>query len=236
MNEEKRQLGLADQLADLQETMQREKVELTPEVEAYLKENVEKIQGKLMNGEPVYPRDMKFIEEIKVWIENEIMIRKLKVRFESEMHLHEEVEWAKVEASLRENPKALWSINEMEKAGHEPDVYFSDDEGFDVGSCSKESPESGRNCDYRSAVEMAEAMKIELMTQGQYQDILQAKGKFDTKTRSWLKTPADIRKSGVALDGVRRRSGVFVVKSSMFTHGDSRRAFRGSLRVLWKKS
>jgi len=225
---------IQDQLADLTETMKPEKIELSPEMKRYFDEELAKLTDKMAKNEPVYPHDLKFIKVIKKWIENEPFVLLLKTRFEENKNLHKEVEWAKVEESLKENPEAFKSITEMEKAGHEPDVYNTDKDGFDIGACSKQSPERQRSCMYDESVEMAEAMKIELMTQEKY-GLLQAKGEYDNESWSWLKTPADIRKSGYALFGGRRSGDVCVFQKSTGNCGGST-GWRGSLRVLWKKA
>lgn len=173
----------------------------------------------------------------------EQLLGKLEERFNDNKERHEGVDWAKVKSSLEANPEALWSLNEMEKAGHEPDVYFADDKGFDVGTCSKESPEQHRNIVYdeearggndklRSAVEIAEEMGIDLMEPDKYKKELQAHGKYDLNTWSWLKTSEEKRKTGVALYGLRTADGGDVFERGPGTHLDYG-AFRGSLRVLW---
>jgi len=138
----------------------------------------------------------------------------------------------------------------MEAQGHMPDVYNFDDSGFDIGTCSKETPESARNCVYDakaaawlkenypdekfngSAVELAEAMGISLMSPEQYKDVLQNKGKFDEKTWSWLKTLDETRESGYALRGGRYGGAVYVGQFNAYGSTDYK-AFRGSLRVSW---
>lgn len=176
--------------------------------------------------------------------QTEQLLSKLEERFNDNNKRHEKVDWAKVKSSLEANPEALWSLNEMEKAGHEPDIYFADDKGFDVGTCSKESPEQHRNIIYdeearngndelRSAVEIAEEMGIDLMEPNQYEKKLQAHGKYDRETWSWLKTSKERRKNGVALRGDRNAVGVVRVSGNGPGYRDVYRAFRGSLRVLW---
>ena len=174
----------------------------------------------------------------------------LEDRFNKNQERHEGVEWLKVKSSLEANPEALWSLNEMEEAGHEPDVYFADEKGFDVGTCCKESPEKHRNIVYDaeaaewlrknrpdekfngSAVEIAKAMGIDPMESDKYKNELQAHGEYDTETASYLKTPSDIRQSGAALDGNRIADDVFVDRGNARDHGVYG-AFLGSLRVLW---
>jgi len=174
----------------------------------------------------------------------------LEDRFNKNQKRHEVVEWLKVKSSLEANPEALWSLNEMEKAGHEPDVYFADEKGFDVGTCCKESPEKHRNIVYDaeaaewlrknrpdekfngSAVEIAQAMGIDPMGPDKYKNELQAHGEYDTETSSYLKTSSDIRKDGAALRGYRAGDAVYVDQRDAYGRSDDR-AFRGSLRVLW---
>lgn len=176
----------------------------------------------------------------------------LETRFYSLEHkaLHKGVEWTRVKSALEANPEALWSVNKLQAAGHDPDVYDFDEEGFDIGTCSKESPESGRNCVYGkenakwlresklgeqlngSAEEMAEAMGISLMDGFKYRDVLQSKGKFDLKTWSWLLTPKEISSTGYALRGSRDDSEVRVSKRDAYDYYVYR-AWRGSLRVKW---
>ncbi len=174
----------------------------------------------------------------------------LAARFSANENLHKEVEWTRVKASLEAKPEALWSINKMEKAGHSPDVYNADAQGFDIGTCSKESTESGRNCVYDeeaaewmranrpgekfngSAVAMAESMRINLMDPNLYKNVLQKKGQFDDRTCSWLLTQLDVRSSGNALNGNGFVGGVYVGQDCAYRHLVSR-SWRGSLRVEW---
>lgn len=173
------------------------------------------------------------------------LLSALKARFEKNMNRHEGLEWAKVQAKLEANTEKLWSLNEMERTGGEPDVV-----GHDIKTgkyifydCSAESPESRRNVCYDrealearkankpgdSAVNMAAGMGIELLTEEQYRQ-LQEFGNFDTKTSSWLKTPADVRKLGGALFADRRYGRVFVYHNGADSYYKVR-GFRASLRV-----
>lgn len=172
----------------------------------------------------------------------------LQSRFNANTNLHKGINWKDVEASLKASPEALWSLAQMESAGHAPDVYHNDESGYYFGTCSVETPESARNCVYDkeaadwlrenapqavfngSAVEMAEAMGITLMLPEHYRDILQKKGKFDKETWSWLLTQSDIRSSGRAVDGCRDGFGVNFNQRSANLHRDYG-AWRGSLRV-----
>ena len=169
----------------------------------------------------------------------------LKVRFEKNMNRHKGLEWAKIQVKLGANAEKLWSLNEMERTGGEPDVVGHDKKTgeYIFFDCSAETPKGRTSVCYdreglesrkehkpkNTAMDMAAAMGIELLTEGQYQD-LQKLGEFDAKTSSWLKTPADIRKLGGALYCDRRYGRVFVGHNGAQSYY-SGRAFRGSLRV-----
>ena len=177
--------------------------------------------------------------------QREELLRALKARFEKNMNRHQGLEWAKVQAKLEANPEKLWSLNEMERTGGEPDVVGHDKDAgeYIFYDCSVESPQGRRNVCYdrealesrkehkpeNSAIGMATAMGIELLTEEQYRE-LQKLGNFDTKTSSWVKTPSDIRKLGGALFADRRYGHVFVYHNSAPSFYGAR-AFRGSLRV-----
>lgn len=175
------------------------------------------------------------------------LIAALRTRFEENMGRHKELEWSRVEARLNANPDKLWSLHEMERTGGEPDVVGCDRSAgaFVFFDCSKESPGGRRNLCYDqegqearerkgvhpagNALGLAEAMGIDLLTEEQYRE-LQKLGSFDTKTSSWIRTPANIRALGGALFADRRYGHVFVYHNSApsFYSG---RGFRGSLRV-----
>jgi hypothetical protein len=173
------------------------------------------------------------------------LLRTLKVRFEKNMNRHEGLSWAKIQAELEANIEKLWSLNEMERTGGEPDVVGHDKKTgeYIFYDCSTESPKGRRNVCYdhegqearkafkpdNNAIDMAAAMGIELLTEEQYRE-LQKHGNFDTKTSSWVKTPIDIRKLGGALFADRRYDNVFVYHNSAPSFY-SVRAFRGLLRV-----
>jgi Protein of unknown function (DUF4256) len=168
----------------------------------------------------------------------------LKARFEKNMKRHEGLEWTKVQAKL-EATETLWSLHEMERTGGEPDVVGHDKKTgqYTFYDCSAESPKGRRSVCYdrqaldarkenkpeNSAMDMAAAMGIELLTEEQYRE-LQKLGNFDTKTSSWVKTPADIRKLGGALFCDRRYNTVFVYHNGAESYYAAR-GFRGSLRV-----
>jgi Protein of unknown function (DUF4256) len=175
----------------------------------------------------------------------EELFRTLKARFENNMNRHKSLEWAKVQAKLEADTEKLWSLNEMERTGGEPDVVGHDKKTgeYIFYDCSAESPEGRRSVCYDreglesrkehrpedNAIDMAAAMGIELLTEEQYRE-LQKFGNFDTKTSSWVKTPSDIRKLGGALFCDRRYGNIFVYHNGAQSYYGAR-AFRGSLRV-----
>jgi hypothetical protein len=177
--------------------------------------------------------------------QREELLRALQARFEKNMNRHQGLEWAKVQAKLEANPEKLWSLQEMESTGGEPDVVGQDQTTgeYIFYDCSAESPKGRRSVCYdhealesrkankpeNSAIGMAAAMGIELLTEEQYRE-LQKLGNFDTKTSSWVKTPADIRKLGGALFADHRYGHVFVCHNGAESYYGAR-AFRGSLRV-----
>ena len=177
--------------------------------------------------------------------QREELLRAWKARFEKNMNRHEGLEWTKVKAKLEANPEKLWSLSEMERTGGEPDVVGQDKKSgeYIFFDCSPESPKDRRSLCYdrealdsrkeakpkNSAMDMAAAMGIELLTEEQYQE-LQKIGNFDTKTSSWLKTPADVRKLGGAIFSDRRFGRVFVYHNGAESYYAAR-GFRGSVRV-----
>lgn len=173
------------------------------------------------------------------------LIKTLNDRFDKNMNRHKGIEWEKVQAKLKVNTEKLWSLNEMERTGGEPDVVGYDKKTgeFIFYDCSAESPKDRRSICYdnealesrkehkpkNSAMGMAAEMGIEILTEEQYRE-LQKLGEFDLKTSSWVKTPADIRELGGALFCDRRYNQVFVFHNGAESYYGSR-AFRGSLRV-----
>ena len=169
----------------------------------------------------------------------------LKARFEKNMNRHKGLEWAKVQARLDTKIERLWSLEEMERTGGEPDVVGQDKKTgeYIFFDCSAESPKGRRSLCYdgealearkefkpkSSAIDMAVEMGIELLTEEQYRE-MQKLGKFDTKTSSWVKTPPDIRKLGGALFCDRRFDYVFLYHNGAESYYAGR-AFRGSLMV-----
>jgi len=173
------------------------------------------------------------------------LLRTLKSRFEKNMNRHPGLKWAGVQAKLEADPDRLWSLHEMERSGGEPDVVGQDAKKgeYVFYDCSAESPEGRRSLCYDpealasrkehkpkgSALGMAEAMGIELLTEEEYRE-LQKLGGFDTKTSSWVQTPSDIRSLGGALFCDRRYGTVFVYHNGAESYYAAR-AFRGSLSV-----
>ena len=177
--------------------------------------------------------------------QREELLRALKARFEKNMNRHQDLEWAKVQAKLEANTEELWSLSEMERTGGEPDVVGHDKktDEYIFFDCSPETPKGRTNLCYdregldsrkehkpkNSAMDLAAAMGIELLTEDQYRK-LQQLGNFDTKTSSWVRTPANIRKLGGALFCDRRYNTVFVYHNGAQSYYAAR-GFRGSLRV-----
>lgn len=173
------------------------------------------------------------------------LLSTLKARFEKNMARHVGLDWAKVQARLEAHPDKLWSLSEMENTGGEPDVVGSDAQtgGFVFYDCSDESPAGRRNTCYdqaarlkrkvaapaNSAVEIAEAMGAELLTEAEYRE-LQQHAEFDLKTSSWLFTPEKVRKLGGALFADRRFDTVFVYHNGADSYYGAR-GFRTSLKV-----
>ena len=173
------------------------------------------------------------------------LLSALRARFDKNMNRHKGFEWAKVEVKLSANAEKLWSLNEMERTGGEPDVIGREKESGEYlfCDCSAESPKGRRSLCYDrealesrkenkpvgNAIDMATAMGIELLSEERYR-ALQKLGDFDTKTSSWVKTPADIRRLGGALFCDRRYDTVFVYHNGAESYYAAR-GFRGSLRV-----
>jgi len=173
------------------------------------------------------------------------ILKTLQARFEKNMNRHKSIAWAEVQARLEANAEKLWSLNEMERTGGEPDVIGRDNETgeYIFYDCSSESPKARRSLCYDrkaldsrkenkpkgNAVAMAEAMGIELLTEDQYRE-LQGVGEFDTKTSSWVKTPSRVRELGGALFCDRRFDTVFLYHNGAESYYAAR-GFRGWLRV-----
>ncbi len=184
----------------------------------------------------------------------EELLLTLRARFEKNMNRHKGHEWADVQAKLELNTEKLWSLNEMERTGGEPDVVGHDKKTgeYIFNDCSAESPKGRRSVCYdhealelrkenkpeNSAIEMSADMGIEILTEEEYRQLQKlarptgssGRGKFDTKTSSWIKTPADIRKLGGAIFADWRYGHVFVYHNGAESYYAAR-AFRGSLRV-----
>lgn len=173
------------------------------------------------------------------------LLETLKERFEKNKNRHKGIEWTDVQAKLKSSKEKLWSLHEMEMSGGEPDVVAYDKKTgeYIFYDCSAESPKGRRSVCYdraalesrkefkpaNSAVEMAAAMGIELLTEEEYR-ALQQLGNFDTKTSCWIKTPADIRKLGGAVFCDRRYNTVFIYHNGAESYYAAR-GFRGALRV-----
>ena len=177
--------------------------------------------------------------------EREKLFGVLKVRFEKNMNRHKDLEWENLKTKLDSNPEKLWSLNDMEKTGGEPDVVGYDKKTgeFLFYDCSAESPIGRRNVCYdrealdsrkefkpeNTAIDMAATIGIDLLTEEQYRE-LQKLGNFDTKTSSWVKTPSGIRKLGGALYCDRRYDSVFLYHNGAPSYY-AVRGFRGSISV-----
>ncbi len=175
----------------------------------------------------------------------EALLKTLQTRFEKNMKRHPNLNWREVHKKLESNPAKLWSLNEMERTGGEPDVIAFDEKTgeFIFFDCSPETPAERRNLCYdrqaldarkehkpaNSALDLAAEMGIEILTEEQYRQ-LQNLGAFDTKTSSWLQTPPEIRKLGGAIFGDRRYDHVFIYHNGADSYYGVR-GFRGSLRV-----
>lgn len=173
----------------------------------------------------------------------EALLQILKNRFEKNMYRHKGLEWKTIQKKLQDNPGKLWSLNEMESTGGEPDVVGQDKKtgNYIFYDCSAESPVGRRSICYdreglesrkefkpeNNAIDLAASMGIGILTEEQYRD-LQKTGKFDTKTSSWLKTPDEIRKLGGAIFGDYRYGNVFVYHNGAASYYAAR-GFRGSL-------
>ncbi|MGB3074641.1 MAG: DUF4256 domain-containing protein [Chitinophagales bacterium] len=177
--------------------------------------------------------------------QSEELLHVLKARFEKNRNRHESLDWATIQTKLEANPEKLLSLYEMERTGGEPDVVGNDKKNgeYIFYDCSPESPKGRRSVCYDhealearkehkpedSAVNMAADMGIKILTEAQYRD-LQQLGNFDTKTSSWIETPAAIRKLGGALFCDRRYNTVFVYHNGAESYYAAR-GFRGSLSV-----
>lgn len=169
----------------------------------------------------------------------------LKTRFEKNMNRHPGLKWEDVQAKLEAHPEKLWSLNEMEDSGGEPDVvhYDKKTDTYTFCDCAAESPKGRRSVCYdrqaldarkehkpaTSALDMAAEMGIELLTEEQYRE-LQQLGDFDTKTSSWIVTPPDIRKRGGAIFADFRYGHVFIYHNGAESYYAAR-GFRGMLKV-----
>jgi len=177
--------------------------------------------------------------------QREVLVGALKARFEKHLNRHKGLEWAKVQARLEANPEKLWSLGEMERTGGEPDVVGQDKKSGEIVffDCSAQSPKGRTSLCYdrealdsrkehkpkSSVMDMAADMGVEVLTEEEY-FALQKLGEFDTKSSSWVKTPADIRALGGAIYGDRRYGRVFVGHNGAESYY-SGRGFRGWIRI-----
>lgn len=177
--------------------------------------------------------------------QQEELLSAVKARFEKNMSRHKGLEWAKVQAKLKSDTEKLWSLNEMERTGGEPDVigYDKKTDKYIFYDCSAESPKGRRSVCYdrealesrkehkpeNSAIDMASTMGVSILTEEQYRE-LQQHGNFDTKTSSWILTPSAIRKLGGGIFADYRYGTVFVYHNGAESYYAAR-GFRGSLRV-----
>jgi len=177
--------------------------------------------------------------------QREELLSILKTRFEKNMDRHPELEWEKVVKRLSGSPEKLWSLNEMERTGGEPDIVGSNKNPgeYIFIDCAAESPKGRRSICYdregldsrkehkpeNTAVDMANSMNIEILTEEEYRE-LQKLGEFDLKTSSWLKTPSSIRDRGGAIFGDRRYGNVFIYHNGAQSYYGAR-GFRGMLKV-----
>ncbi|MDV3755671.1 DUF4256 domain-containing protein [Elizabethkingia anophelis] len=177
--------------------------------------------------------------------QQEILLKNLKARFEKNISRHKDVDWNKVQEKLEANPAKLWSLNEMERTEGEPDVvgYDAKTDEYIFYDCSAESPKGRRSLCYdreawearkqykpeNTAIDIAQEMGVELLTEEEYRS-LQKLGKFDLKTSSWIKTPADIRELGGAVFCDRRYNTVFLYHNGADSYYAAR-GFRGVLKV-----
>lgn len=176
-------------------------------------------------------------------VQRDELLAQVKARFDKNMKRHKGIEWAKVQAKLEKSPAKLWSLHEMERTGGEPDVVGQEGGSFIFVDCSAQSPKGRRSVCFDaealrsrkehkpadSAVNMAETMGIELLSEEEYRQ-LQELGDFDTTTSSWVKTPASIRKLRGALFCDRRYDTVFLYHNGAESYYAAR-GFRGALRV-----
>ncbi len=177
--------------------------------------------------------------------QREQLLKALKARFDNNMKRHEGAEWNRVKAKLEADAEKLWTLGEMERTGGEPDVVAHDPKKgeYVFFDCSLESPKNRRSFCYdrealtsrkenkpkNSAADLAASMGVEILTEEQYQE-LQKLGEFDTKTSSWLKSPAAVRSLGGAIFGDRRFGRVFVYHNGAESYYAAR-GFRGWLKV-----
>lgn len=162
---------------------------------------------------------------------NLMPLDRLEIRFKQTENLHGSKDWHRIKLAMLNNNNALKSLELMEEYGHEPHVYEVNENGFKIGTLSKETPEKCRNMNYHESVQQAEEWGIELMNEEDYKAI-QSKVPLDNETWSWLLTRKDILSIGNALDGTRYDNGVNVNPDYAYNrYGNG--AWRGSFKVKW---
>lgn len=215
--------------------------------------SAEQVNETLSNVQAAYHERLKAISALEKQLspeQQEALLSAVKARFEANKERHPGIKWSEIQAKLEANPKKMWSLNEMERSGGEPDVvdYEIKTHEYLIFDCSAESPEGRRNIVYDreaqdwleknspeiqcngNAVDMAAAMGVEIPDSTQYKEMLQKLGQFDRKTSSWLKTPADGRKLGFAFLGYRIAEHIGLLKCHVHAHRRNT-SFRGLLRV-----
>ena len=220
--------SLQDQLLDIQNEAKKNKVQLTPEIQAYIRENLEAVQNKLANREDVTEDDLRFIKKVRSWVK---LLSHLETRFAKTPGHYirpKGIDFAEVKKALWANPDLVHSLARMEETGGEPDIIAVEEDAFVFGDCSAESPDR-RNLTYDQAAEMAKEFGVDMMSEVEYR-AMQTTGKFDQQSYSWLATPADVRKAGVALSGLRDEGDVSVYVRDAEVHYPDR-GWRASLRV-----
>ena len=219
---------ILDQLSEIQDEAKKNRVQLTPEIQKYIREHLEAVQQKLANGEQIYESDLEFIKEARVWIK---LLSALEARFAKKPKYYkrpEGVDFAEVKKALGANPTLMRSLAQMENTGGEPDIIAVEPDAFVFGDCSEESP-NRRNLTYDQATVQAKEFGVDMMSEEDYLK-MQNLGKFDQQSSSWLATPEDIRKTGLALGG-NRSGGVVYVYERNADFSNPGRGWRASLRV-----
>jgi len=221
--------SILDQLSEIQDEAKKNKVELTPEVQAYIRGHLEAVQQKLANGQQIYESDMEFIKEVRVWIK---LLSALEARFAKEPKHYkrpEGIDFTEVKKILWANPALMHSLAQLENTGGEPDIISVEPDAFIFGDCSEESP-NRRGLTYDEAAAQAKEFGVDMMSEAAYSK-MQKTGRFDLHSGSWLKTDPEYRKrTGNAMGGRRGGGGVDVGEFRAEGH-DPGGGWRGVLRV-----